>query len=140
LAAARNIGQVRFEKPPVTLPYFPLLMTAVMLLLGYLDVYSQSIKDMDDMGEAFVPGDCFWDPLCILQDNDARMKRNMQERELFNGRVAMIAIAVYIWEEFITHKALIDIPGNELLLEPAYQVPFIQVWLDAQFSVFYSSP
>jgi len=41
---------------PITLPYFPLLMTAIMLLLGYLDIYSQSIKDMDRIGEAFLPG------------------------------------------------------------------------------------
>lgn len=63
------------------------------------------------------------------------MKRNMQERELFNGRVAMIAFAVFLWEESITHLALVDIPGNDILLEPAYQVPFIQEWLDGQFAI-----
>ena len=68
---------------PVTLPYFPLIMTAIMLLLGYLDIYSQAIKDMDRIGEAFLPGDCFWDPLRILDGAPDRMKRNMQERELF---------------------------------------------------------
>jgi Chlorophyll A-B binding protein len=40
----------------VTLPYFPLLMTAIMLLLGYLDVYSVAIKDVDGVGEAYLPG------------------------------------------------------------------------------------
>jgi light-harvesting complex I chlorophyll a/b binding protein 1 len=120
---------------PVTLPYFPLVMTAIMLLLGYLDIYSQAIKDMDQIGEAFLPGDCFWDPLQILQGAPDRMKRNMQERELFNGRAAMLAVAAYILEEGVTHKAFIEIESNALLLEPAYQVPFIQRWLDAQFSV-----
>lgn len=51
-----------------------------------------------------------------------------------NGRVAMFGFAIYTWEEFITQTPLIDIPGNELLLEPAYQVPYIQKWLDNQFS------
>jgi hypothetical protein len=46
----------------------------------------------------------------------------------------MFGFAIYMWEEFITHTPLIDIPGNELLLEPAYQVPYIQKWLDNQFS------
>lgn len=120
---------------PITLPYFPLLMTAIMLLLGYLDVYAQAVKEMESIGEAFLPGDCFWDPLRILQGAPDSMKRNMQERELLNGRVAMLAFAAFVWEEAITHLPLIDIGRNELLLEPAYEVPFIQQWLDAQFSV-----
>ena len=119
---------------PVTLPYFPLLMTLIMMLLGYLDIYAKAIKDRDEIGDAFLPGDCFWDPLRILEGAPARMKRNMQERELFNGRVAMLAIAAYLFEEATTHLPLIAIEGNDLLLEPAYQVPFIQEWLDAQFS------
>lgn len=53
---------------------------------------------------------------------------------LQNGRVAMFGFAVYVWEEFITQTPLIDIPGNELLFKPAYQVPYIQKWLDNQFS------
>lgn len=118
----------------VTLPFIPLLMTAIMLLLGYLDVYSQSVRAVDKIGEAFLPGDCFWDPLSILEGAPATMKRNMQERELFNGRMAMLATAVYFWEEFKTHLPLISIEGNELLFEPAYTVPFIQKWLDTQFS------
>lgn len=120
---------------PVTLPYFPLVMTAIMMLLGYLDIYSQAIKDRDQIGEAFLPGDCFWDPLRVLDGAPNSMKRNMQERELFNGRAAMLAVLIFTWEEAITHLPLISIEGNELLLEPAYQVPFIQEWLDQQFAV-----
>jgi hypothetical protein len=118
---------------PITLPYFPLIMTAIMLLLGYLDIYSQSIKDMDRIGEAFIPGDCFWDPLAILQGASDRTKRNMQERELFNGRAAMLAFAAYTLEEAVTHKPFIEIENNAILLEPPFIVPSIQRWLDAQF-------
>jgi hypothetical protein len=119
---------------PVTLPYFPLFMTLCMMMLGYLDIYAAAIKDRDEIGEAFLPGDCFWDPLSILEGAPATMKRNMQERELFNGRVAMLAIAAFLFEEGTTHLPLLSIEGNELLLEPAYEVPFIQEWLDAQFA------
>mmetsp|Transcript_6112 Transcript_6112/g.9380 ORF Transcript_6112/g.9380 Transcript_6112/m.9380 type:complete len:376 (+) Transcript_6112:83-1210(+) len=117
----------------VTLPYIPLLMTAIMMLLGYLDIYSRSIKDADEIGEAFLPGDCFWDPLSMLAGAPDRMKKNMQERELFNGRMAMLAVAAYFWEELTTHQPLISIEGNELLFEPAYEIPFIQTWLDSLF-------
>ena len=63
------------------------------------------------------------------------MKRNMQERELFNGRVAMLAFATYIWEEAVTHKLLIKVEGNELLFEPAYQIPIIQESSMLNFSI-----
>lgn len=120
---------------PITLPYFPLLMTGIMLLLGYLDIYAQEVKQQESIGEAFLPGDCFWDPLRILQGAPDSMKRNMQERELFNGRVAMLAFLAFVWEEGIAHLPLIEIGENDLLLEPAYEIPFIQQWLDSQFSV-----
>jgi len=117
----------------VTLPYIPLVMTAIMLLLGYLDIFRQQLKESEELGEAFLPGDCFWDPLKILEGAPDSMKRNMQERELFNGRMAMLAIAAYIWEEVRRGQPIISIPGNELLFEPAYQVPYIQEYLDSLF-------
>ena len=119
---------------PVTLPYFPLLMTLIMMLLGYLDIYAKAIQEKDNIGEAYLPGDCFWDPLFILQGAPASMKRNMQERELFNGRVAMLAFAAYTFEEATTHLPVISVEGNELLFLPAYQVPYIQEYLDQLFS------
>jgi len=115
-----------------TLPYLSLLMTLIMLLLGYLDIYANVIRSQD-AGEAYLPGECFWDPLAILQGAPDTMKRNMQERELMNGRAAMIAFAAFVFEEATTHKPLISIPGNEYLFTPAYQIPVIQSWLDYNF-------
>jgi hypothetical protein len=120
----------------VTLPYFPLLMTLIMMLLGYLDIYAKAIQEKDDIGDAFLPGDCFWDPLKILEGAPASMARNMQERELFNGRVAMLAVAAYTFEELTTHLPLISVKGNELLFLPAYQIPYIQEYLDDKFSFY----
>lgn len=122
---------------PVTLPYFPLVMTLLMMLLGYLDIYAKAIKEEEGIGDAFLPGDCFWDPLKVLEGAPPSMKRNMQERELFNGRVAMVAVAAYVFEEATSHQALVDIASNELLFVPAYQVSFIQEWLDGQFGTYY---
>jgi Chlorophyll A-B binding protein len=119
---------------PVTLPYFPLLLTLIMLLLGYLDIYAKVIQEEEKIGDAFLPGDCFWDPLRILEGAPPSMKRNMQEREIINGRMAMIAFAAFVFEEAASHRALVTIPSNELLFEPLYQVSFVQEWLDQQFS------
>lgn len=118
---------------PITLPYLPLFMTLIMMLLGYLDIYAKDIQEEEGLGDAFLPGDCFWDPLRVLDGAPATMKRNMQERELFNGRVAMLAFAAFVFEEATSHQAVVDIPANEFLFVPAYQIPSIQEWLDAQF-------
>lgn len=118
----------------ITLPYIPLFMTALMLLLGYLDIYSSQMKEQNDIGEAFLPGDCFWDPLCILEGGTDRMKRNMSERELWNARMAMLAVALYAFEEVVSHKPMIAIDSNSLLFEPWFEIPAIQEWLDAQFA------
>ncbi|KAL7467778.1 hypothetical protein ACHAXS_008017 [Conticribra weissflogii] len=115
-----------------TLPFLPLLMTFLMLNLGYLDIYSSEIKE-NESGDAFLPGECFWDPLSVMEGAPDLMKRNMQEREILNGRAAMIAVAAFIFEETMTHHPIITLHGNDLLFEPAYQVPFIQAWLDLQF-------
>lgn len=115
-----------------TLPFFPLLMTFFMLNLGYLDIFASEIKE-NEAGNAFLPGECFWDPLKILDGAPPSMKRNMQEREILNGRAAMIAVAAFFFEEAMTHKPIVSLPTNDLLFEPAYQVPFIQAWLDSQF-------
>lgn len=115
-----------------TLPFFSLLMTAIMFLLGYLDIYAAAVKDAD-VGEAFLPGECFWDPLRMLDGAPDEMKRNMQQRELNNGRMAMVAVAAYILEEAISHRPLVSLPFNEFLFEPAYEIPVVQAWLDQQF-------
>jgi hypothetical protein len=123
-----------------TLPVAPLLMTFFMLNLGYLDIYSSEIKE-NESGDAFLPGECFWDPLAIMEGAPESMKRNMQEREILNGRAAMIAVAAYIFEEGMTHKPVISLAANDLLFQPFYLVPYVQAWLDIQFgSVSYIDP
>jgi hypothetical protein len=42
-------------------------------------------------------------------------------------------------EEAFTHMALIEIENNALLLEPPFQVPVIQNWLDNVFTAGSSS-
>jgi hypothetical protein len=69
----------------------------------------------------------------MLEGAPDQMKRNMQEREILNGRAAMIAVAAFGFEEAMTHRPVITIGRNDFLFEPVYQVPFIQAWLDQQF-------
>eukprot|EP01083_Nonionella_stella_P230546 814801_1 len=58
----------------------------------------------------------------------------MQARELNNGRFAMIAVLSYILQESIMHQPLITLPWNQILFEPAFEIPAVQAWLDGQFA------
>mmetsp|Transcript_126 Transcript_126/g.176 ORF Transcript_126/g.176 Transcript_126/m.176 type:complete len:99 (-) Transcript_126:67-363(-) len=45
----------------------------------------------------------------------------------------MVAVFSYILQEAITHQPVISLPWNELLFEPAFEIPEVQAWLDGQF-------
>jgi len=49
----------------------------------------------------YYPGDLDWDPLGIEPDNPDEF-RKMQERELSNGRLAMLAAAGFLAQETVT--------------------------------------
>ena len=129
----QSFGHTTMVYGGVTLPFVSLFMTLTMLLLGYLDIYAESIK-ANESGDAFLPGECFWDPLSMLDGAPDSMKRKMQERELNNGRMAMIAVLSYILQEAIMHEPVINLPWNQVLFEPAFEIPEVQAWLDMQFA------
>lgn len=112
-----------------TLPYLPLLMTFCLLNLGYLDIYSQAVKDMD-AGEAFVPGDCFWDPLSILVGAPHDAAFEARKKEVTNGRAAMVAVFAFSLQEGITHIPIVDLPWNTPLFVPAFEIPAVREVLD----------
>mmetsp|Transcript_967 Transcript_967/g.1734 ORF Transcript_967/g.1734 Transcript_967/m.1734 type:complete len:359 (+) Transcript_967:102-1178(+) len=115
-----------------TLPFFPLLMALSVMGLGYLDIWSNVIKE--ETGDAYLPGDCFWDPLNIIVGLDDAERRKMQAREVWNGRFAMVAFMVFVVEEAATKRAVIDLEWNELFFRPVFAVPEIMDWLDVWFS------
>jgi len=127
-----SFGKTTFVYGGPTLPFFPLLMTFIMLNLGYLDIFASEVKK-DESGEAFLPGECFWDPLRMLDGAPDDMKRNFQQRELFNGRIAMLAVACFFFEEAVTHKPLILGKISQYLFNPLYEFPEVQAWFDSLF-------
>mmetsp|Transcript_20446 Transcript_20446/g.25163 ORF Transcript_20446/g.25163 Transcript_20446/m.25163 type:complete len:518 (-) Transcript_20446:191-1744(-) len=133
LLIPNSFGKTTFVYGGATLPFISLFMTLVMLLLGYLDIYAAAIKD-NESGDAFLPGECFWDPLKMLDGAPDLMKKNMQERELNNGRIAMMTVLMYFIQEAVTYQPLISLPWNQILFEPAFEIPEVQAWLDSQFA------
>ena len=104
-----------------------------------MELVASEIKK-EEAGDAFEPGDVFWDPLAILQDAPPSMRRNFQQRELFNGRIAMLAVACFFFEEALTHKPLITGRISQFLFEPAYEIPEIQAFFDSLFGSQGASP
>jgi len=129
----QSFGETTMIYGGVTLPFLSLLMTLLLMLLGYLDIYANAIKD-EDAGDAFLPGECFWDPLSMLVGASDDAKREMQRRELNNGRWAMVAVFFYVVQEAVTHQPLIGLPWNQVLFEPAFEIPAVQAWLDERFA------
>lgn len=52
--------------------------------------------------DARIAGDLGFDPLGLWGKMDAAQKRDMADKELANGRLAQIAITVFVLEEFIS--------------------------------------
>ena len=55
-----------------------------------------------------MPGDLGFDPLKLYINKDPITKRNLELKELNNGRLAMLAITYYALSEFINNNAIIN--------------------------------
>jgi len=54
----------------------------------------------------FIPGDLGFDPLRLYKGKPEATKRDLELKELNNGRLAMLAITAYALEEFITKASV----------------------------------
>jgi len=55
----------------------------------------------------FIPGDLGFDPLSIYTGKAPEVKRDLELKELNNGRLAMLAITYYALEEFVTKASVV---------------------------------
>jgi len=77
------------------------------------------------------PGDFRFDPLSIYTPLPIEERVKMQERELTNGRVAMLAVASYVAEEFFFDTTTVQFtPG---LFEPLVVTPWFRAFMDSSF-------
>ena len=75
---------------------------AVVALAGIVEL--ESAKVQEEKGKAYVPGDCNFDPLG-LYPKSAEKQKEMQTKEIKNGRLAMMALM-----GFVAQEALFRIP------------------------------
>lgn len=55
----------------------------------------------------YIPGDLYFDPLNFYKNKSAFTKRNLELKELNNGRLAMLAITYFAFNEYLTNNPII---------------------------------
>merc|ERR1712025_1567304 len=87
--------------------------------IGVIDSVSLSVKEK--MGNQFVPGDFGFDPLRLMKGASPEAVKDMREKEINNGRLAMVAVTIFVLEEFIFQTPITQLtPG---LFHPLWDRP-----------------
>ena len=109
---------------PLTLAIFGGMIAAV-------DIYSLKLKA--EQGDEWLPGDFGFDPLNLLGGASIEARRDMQAKEINNGRLAMVAVLVYVVEEFITKLPIVQL--TPWLFRPIIFDKGVQQIFDAGFAI-----
>ena len=78
-------------------------------------------------------GNLGFDPLNIYGPLDGEAKLQMHERELTNGRIAMVAITAYVATEFFGETTVVR--ATPALFEPVIFAPWFRAIMDASFGI-----
>jgi hypothetical protein len=80
-----------------------------------------------------LPGNFGFDPLNLYRPLSAADKVSVQERELANGRLAMLAVASYVVTEFVFRAPVVAV--TPALFQPLFMNPSFMAMMDASFGV-----
>lgn len=109
----------------------PFFLFGAAALVGAIDLRSLDLRDAKQ--DDFVPGDYGFDPLKLTSGMSSAEQFNMAEKEVNNGRLAMLAVTAYVVEEAITGKPITEL--TPWLFQPAYAFPAVRQFLDGYFEV-----
>ena len=125
-----NGGLTQFEVAPS-------LMLAIFMasVLELKDVQAREAAGLqwNEYDKTKVPGDLRFDPLRITRNLSRDEKVEFLEKELINGRLAMIAITAYVAEEVLFGMPVVQFTPD--LFEPIIFTPDFRAFLDGAFSM-----
>ena len=82
----------------------PLFFMGIIIFSATVEATALKLTRTPD----FIPGDLGFDPLSLYTGKDASVKRDLELKELNNGRLAMLAITYYALEEFLTKASVTE--------------------------------
>lgn len=81
----------------------PVFFMAIIVFTATIESVSLNKEYTNDT----IPGDLGFDPLKLYVDKDPKTKRDLELKELNNGRLAMLAITYYAISEFLNNMPVI---------------------------------
>lgn len=123
-----NGGLSQWELAPVL--SLAVFSAAVLELQDLRSREAQGLK-FNEYSKDRQPGDFGFDPLNIAAGLPLDGQRDFQEKELLNGRVAMVAVACYVLSEFVFDLPVIRFTPD--LFRPLIFAPDFRAFLDDAF-------
>mmetsp|Transcript_13404 Transcript_13404/g.21921 ORF Transcript_13404/g.21921 Transcript_13404/m.21921 type:complete len:278 (+) Transcript_13404:90-923(+) len=92
--------------------FWKALLFSISLFESYRSTYGWSDPTKGGgiftLKDEYVPGDIGFDPLNLLEGKSAEEIAELKNKELNNGRLAMISLAGIIAQELINHETIVD--------------------------------
>ena len=107
-----------------------LLLTAAAI--GVLDVKAEGIKAGVEPRD-WIPGYYGFDPLRLVKGMSPLAVKNMQAKEINNGRLAMVSVVAYVAQEYLTGEPITSV--SEQFFTPIIFYPWVQHLLTDAFGV-----
>merc|ERR1719482_117130 len=101
----------------------PAFLLATAAAIGYLDVQAEA-KKAQVAPEDWIPGYYGFDPLNIVRGMSPLAVKNMQAKEINNGRLAMVAVVAYVVQEAMTGEPVTSV--SEQFFTPIIYYPWVQ--------------
>lgn len=84
----------------------PIFFMSIIVFTSTIESISLN-KDSSNYFDDRIPGDYGFDPLNFYNNKGEFTKRNLELKELNNGRLAMLAITYFAFNEFITNNPIV---------------------------------
>ena len=110
----------------------PIFLAFFAAAIGYLDVKAEENK-AQVAPEDWIPGYYGFDPLNIVGGMSPLAIKNMQAKEINNGRLAMVAVLAYVYQEATTGEPVVDV--SEQFFTPLIFYPWVQHLLTDAFGI-----